>query len=418
MKRLLQVFIVSGFCTLVVFGIHFIFPSMITYFRANFSLSLDAIGTEYLEETVRYHHAHEVYARRPITSLLVINAVKHFDLSYAWAFIGINFFLLFVCGYLVYILARSYSFSHNIGLFSICTFFASYTILLAFFSGIYTYDEPIQYLALFSALIFLEKKLWWFFGFSLFISLLARETSALLFPSFFFILAGFSYVRKKQWKNLIHIFLVLIVPLFLYAATLFFILTNQGLLEKSGQYVLERRFIYLPFNFQSFQYTLEVFVLLFVVILFPLFIAYQSIDTIMADKSQKKALKATLLALAINTPIVFIGTRAREARLLALPLVFLWSLMGSLIHQSLQKFVFDLKKVLPWFSHRKLRSALWILLLLFLTLFLAFFSFHVYKPTLGGNSDFGFRAYLFVILVYVTFSYLLPVVQKNVSSYE
>tara|TARA_B100002003_G_C13824289_1_gene405579 strand:+ start:71 stop:487 length:417 start_codon:yes stop_codon:yes gene_type:complete len=138
----------------------------------------------------------------------------------------------------------------------------------------------------------------------------------------------------------------------------------------------------------------------------------------MADKSQKKALKATLLALAINTPIVFIGTRAREARLLALPLVFLWSLMGSLIHQSLQKFVFDLKKVLPWFSHRKLRSALWILLLLFLTLFLAFFSFHVYKPTLGGNSDFGFRAYLFVILVYVTFSYLLPVVQKNVSSYE
>lgn len=102
------------------------------------------------------------------------------------------------------------------------------TVLFAFFPPMYTYDEPLQYILLFLALIEFanRRRLLFMFWFSL--AMLARETSAILLPSLaWMVLSG--PLGPSSLAVRIKGLLTLAVPVMVYAIFLGVFLPWAGL---------------------------------------------------------------------------------------------------------------------------------------------------------------------------------------------
>jgi hypothetical protein len=415
-QKLVHLVLLIFFAVTVIFAVHYIFPSMLNYRTAGVSIFNygERIDHNFFElEVYNYHVSLPAFARRPTTSFLINLAHERFHLSYGNSFILINFGLLLLSGFILYLLSQSWGSSHQEALFSVALFYISFTILFAFFISIYTYDEPLQYLAIFLAMLFATKRRWLLFGVALFFALLTRESTIFLLPGFIIL---FAY-KKISWKKLLDAknfnisAIVVLLTLGVYLAVLFLFLRSLGLVGVSSDYFLNTRFGHWAFNFQDGQHALESIVSIILAVGWQFFVLIEHGRARNLTDRDKRIALAVLITFVISTPILLVATRVREARLLALPLVILLPLLGRYALFVFRSFRQRLGEYAVIWKKLELSSKLWLIAIIMFGIF----SFGVYAPTASGNFDWGYQGYLMLTLDLVLIYYYLHFV-KSISA--
>jgi hypothetical protein len=263
----------------------------------------------------------------------------------------------------------------------------SFPNLFAFVPPIYTYDEPLQTVTLFAACCFLPRP-----------GLLEQAEGSLPAASFHNIFnalsaglcMGLSWWARESGLLLLPVLAGLYLP---YASRQECVTLSLTVLTALGVLVLGRistdpakttgdlwqwqtRFSNLQANFCNIDYSVETLVGLGLVLAWPLVLLRPLL------RPYRFLAVGLLISLVANTLMVLLMTKAREARLFALPLMLVWPLLGLRRWQ------------LPT-VHKPIRPISWFLLALAVvgTLHLAW---NLYQSTVGPNTANLFREYLSV----------------------
>ena len=153
-------------------------------------------------------------------------------------------------------------------------------------------------------------------------------------------------------------------------------------------------------NFGTFSSSVETLVSFFLVLGPSLYFLYMTRKSKVYITLEKKYILAFLLTLAINTPIVMVATLARETRLFALPLVFLWPLAGQLFGRDLTLLT-NWKLLMDCFGNW--RYSLFLMALGIVSYVVAF---RLYVPSFPSKDNF-FNEYLFALLLIISLHFLL-----------
>jgi hypothetical protein len=286
-------------------------------------------------------------------------------------------------GVIVYVLAKKLGSSSKIALLSQTIFFLSFSIFFAFATNMHTYDEPLQYIFIFASLIFLLRNNNYLFGLCFFIALLARETTILLVPALLFISYKSSHINFKQtFKTL---FAVSILFLVYYSAW-----SLWGSSDRTNiDYLEKERFLEWRYSFQNWQFAKESFVMALAVLAPWVCMAYYSIKYKLFSNTRRLLIYGFIITCIINTPISFVAARAQEARIFALPVIFLWPLAGEFLLVYIQV----CKKYLAEISN--LWRGVYFIVSLIFAWYIAFIFF---DPTHSGIAGYAFQIYIFLIL--------------------
>lgn len=389
----------AAVCTAMIFAFHATFPSVINNLNQTAPTPYDELAAKMW----RLHSNHPAFAGRPLTSLLIKQLHDHVGLSFPVSFSAINFSLLFIAGVLLYFVARQHDITRRNALLSLPIFYVSFTILFSFFRSIDSYDEPIQYCLIFLTLFLINKQKWLLGGIALFLALLARETTVFLFPAlllYFFknqIPLKIFLTSKEGWKKIF--FLLIPLCAFLLAEQL--ILQEKNLSGGHVDYFVNNRFTHWRYNIQNNQFAIETLVSIFLTLAPPLFL-FMFHKNRPSSPTERNARRAFLLTAIINTVIVLVSARAREARLFALPLVFLWPLLGkyasTMIAAIRENLLINFKRL-----KKVIALCVWILTLPLLYRFAT----TVYRPTHSGGFNYGYQCYFFVTLSLLLLGILL-----------
>ncbi len=141
-----QEFTAAGLGVLAVLLLHLTTTSMI---RDN--PELDRSAAELITAAVEGHEQLGAFARRPLTSWR-IRVVEELGVSLYWAFVLVEFSLMFLSTILVGRAAAAFGLTPSERLWGIGAYLSSFTILFSFYSPNYSYDEPLQYCFIFLAL--------------------------------------------------------------------------------------------------------------------------------------------------------------------------------------------------------------------------------------------------------------------------
>ncbi len=350
----------------------------------------DRLSLVFLKSQIRYHQEFAPFARRPLTSMLIETTAQVFDIPLGKAFVWVNFFLLFLSGVLLYTLSRALYASQKQGLGNMVAYFLSFSVLFSFFPPVFSYDEPLQYCLILLALWAVVQRQWLLYVLFFTLSLITRETSVLLIPALFFFCPGIPNEKKPSHTHLKR-YAVLFSPVLLYGLFIgYYLETND--LWGATQNEMSSRFGCFLENFENTKNTIESLTSLFLSLGPFLYLTYVLLKRKTVATFDKKWLHAFLLTVALNTPLVFLTSFARESRLFALPLFFLWPVFSQLFGRELRLV-----------THRVTYSQLaknprYILVFLGLTLFNYLFCFQVYKKLGLGENNY-FTAYLFVLVL-------------------
>lgn len=250
------------------------------------------------------------FTTRPVTTFLIEGISSLTALSPWWGFVLAQFLLLTAAGYA---LARLSERLESPPLFSLAAFFLSFTVLFSFVTPNDSYDEAAQYLFLFLGLNALAAGRDFSFALLFFMALLTRETSALLLPG----LLPLGWRGKKSaWK--------FALPLIAFALYYF---TRDAAPDPN-------RFLYGARNFKDGKTAFESFVSLGIALALPLALL-GSARRLGIMRNHGPWIRAFWWSAALNSPVIFLTAYARESRLFALPLVFLWPLGGAWLERIL-----------------------------------------------------------------------------------
>jgi hypothetical protein len=288
--------------------LHLLIPSLLNFYHWSPSF---ARWQRFLAHIVDLH-ARIVgpFTARPVTTFVIESIGAATTLSPWWSFILAQ--LLFLTA-AAYALARLSERLDSDPLFTLATFFLSFTVLFSFVTPNDSYDEAAQYLFLFLSLNALLLKRDASFALLYFFALLARETSALLLPGL--IVLGWES-RKSAWKFALPV-----------AAFALYYLTRNAAPDPN-------RFLYWARNFKDIKTTFESLVSLCMALALPVAL-YGSTRRLGSMRAHAPWLRAFFLGVALNSPVIFFFAYARESRLFALPLVFLWPLCGAWVQRIL-----------------------------------------------------------------------------------
>lgn len=336
-----------------------------------------ALPFDYIETVIAAHSdgSDPAFVRRPWTTIS-IGALTAIGLTPKQAFIAVGLIGFFIAGVLVFLIALRLGLGERNALWSQALFQLSPTVLCAWFDPLYTYDEPIQYAAVLAALLALLHQRWVVYVPALMLALMARETSLLLLPAFFFI-------TSKRKLTII----ATLVSVALFAAWL--VIAPQGTSAAEFSTDLARRADYLAINF-SVERIGETIGFMLLVLALPLFLFFRQRTSI-----AQAWRKAFIIALLLNVPLVLVGAYAREARLFALPLVMLWPFMGSALHAELAQHG-GWRGLLQTF-----RSPLAALTLIAIGTLIAFGAYAGFTLTAGWQQDNLFHELLIAQLVFI-----------------
>ena len=388
-------YVMALLCTLTILSIHML-PSVDSMLNENNT----RISHVFLKSQINYHKEIAPFARRPLTTFLIESSQKIFGLKAGYAFILVNFLLLGYSGVLVYKLSRVLMASKTNGLTNMMVFFTSFSVLFAFFPPVFTYDEPLQYCFLLLALIaFVRRKwLWYIILFSL--ALVARETSILLLPALVLFLPNTeNHFGKNIFSNLKKYGLLILLPTVFYGCYVVFFIYHQKLLHATHIEMASRYSCFLE-NIESIKNSVESAVSIFITLGLFLYFTYFYLKRKNRPSWQNKFVFAFLLTVAINTPIVFLTAFARESRLFALPLLFVWPMF-------MQLFGSDLTFLKSKNDYNSLLKN-WRMMLVFTTITFTNIVFcFIYYPQLGLGENTYFAAYLFCTILLLTTHYCL-----------
>ncbi len=371
--------------TLIIFGIHML-PNMDSMLNENNT----RISHGFLKSQIDYHQEIAPFARRPLTSFLIESITGKIGIRHGHAFILINFILLFFSGLLLFKLSKTLKATTVQSLFNMCVYFSSFSVVFAFFPPVFSYDEPLQYcFILLSLIAFVERK--WFWYVTLFtLALISRETTMLLLPALLFFIPSLGKFNIRLLsKRHLRFCIPILLPLLFYGIYLvLFIYTHDQL--KATQIEMASRYSCFLENFESTKNTVETWTSLFLALAPFLYLIAVQMPRKDDPTWQKKWVGAFLLTVIINTPIVILTAFARETRLFALPLFFIWPLTASLFGREI-KLLFSIGLYPEVF-----RKWPYLLGLLALTAVNFWFCFQVY-PELGLGENTFFGEYLFLI---------------------
>lgn len=279
-----------------------------------------ALPHDYLDQCVAGHRggADPAFARRPLTTWS-IDALALLGVPVKGAFIAVGLLGFLLTGLIIRRIALRLGASPAEALWSQAMFHGSPTVLFAWFNPLYTYDEPLQYLALSLGLLWLLRERWAPAAVALTAALIARETSALLLPAL--VLLAPSRQRAA----------ILLAPVLLYASYL--LLRGDPVLSAWPEDLL-RRADCLALNLGPARLAETVAYLLLVLAL-PTYLLLRFRGQ--APGLQGRLTAGFLVALALNTAVVLSAALAREARLFALPLLLGWPLLGAALKAELRQ---------------------------------------------------------------------------------
>ena len=338
----------------------------------NYGLDASGLSADYLAEVVQYHQTEPAFARRPLTTWLVQGLAVLSGLSLAKSFVLLQLFLCWMGALALYALSPT----HRQGLLNQSLFLLGFSLFFAWFPPVYTYDEPLQYLLLFGSLAAWRSQKLWLGLLLLTAALVARETSWLLWPAFFW-LFGWGEDRLKGFKR------GTLAVLLVYAVWFFASEQLIGVSQDAGSEVL-LRFTLLAQNFDA-DHLSETLWMLFLVVGLPL-----QLCLLFPANWPKRECQAFWMALLLNTAVVLATARAREARLFALPLIFAWPWLAT----AIKSMFLEVEA-----RATQLAKGSWIYLLLVpLAYFLAKYSF---TQTAANPSENWFNEYLFVYLIVI-----------------
>lgn len=341
------------------------------------------ISEQTLTYVVELHQTDPTFNRRPLTTWLIQTCATTFHFSIGTAFILVNFFLYFLSAVALYHLSKLLQATNKMAAINMVVYLLCFSNLFAFFPPIYAYDEPLQYLLLFLTFIaYLKKKyvltILLFTG-----ATIARESSLFLLPAFvlFFEKSILHFPIQHDLKNKIKKITLILIPVIFYLCFNYWWIQKHQLTEAIMS-DLGVRLTGIELNFESSQAASETIISFYLVLGVPLlFIFWNSIRQHLTDEN-KKWINAFLLTLILNSIIVLTITKAREARLFAIPLLFIWPVFTQLFKENIQT-IFDVKN--------------YVLLLKKWQLLLYFFGFNVlsyfiaqylYVNTAGGDDWF------------------------------
>lgn len=256
------------------------------------------------------------FTRRPVTTALLHQAYLIFH--DAWiSFLVVQGVLLAAGAWALNLVAHREDGARP-ALFSQLLYFASFTVLFSFVTPNDAFDEPAQYLFLFLTLYFLREGRAVGFACALLASCLCRETSLLLVPGFWLLEPPASghprtFERLRRYGKYV-------LPLAAWAA--FYIWKDAA--GDPG------RFQYWAKNFASPKIAYETAISLALALTLPMALYFSR-----PPSSDKAWPRAFWLSFALNTPIVLFAAYARESRLLALPLIFLWPRAGAAVGHAI-----------------------------------------------------------------------------------
>ncbi|MBU2906570.1 hypothetical protein KO529_17360 [Arenibacter algicola] len=394
MKNYLQYFI-SFLFVLLIYAIHMLPVSDSMLNENNTKLS-----HVFLASQIRYHQEFAPFARRPLTSLLIEGSSGIFGVTLGESFVLVNLLLLFVSGILIYIISLKLNATKGQAIFNQVAYFLTFSIIFAFFPPVFSYDEPLQYCLILLSILALIREKWLYYVPLFLLAIIARESTLFLLPGLVIIFSGFSLKSKNMWNfGIKRKLLLLFAPMPLYVIYLGIFLWATGIWKETSEVAANRLSCYFQ-NFGTYASSLESIVSFFLVLGPGLYFLYMSHKSKIFSALEKKYVQAFLLAVVINTPIVMVATLAREARLFALPLIFLWPLAGQLFGKELRPLI------RPNLYLDCFRDWRYSMLLLLLSLISYAIAFRLYVPSFPSKDNF-FNEYLFVMLLIMSVHFVL-----------
>ncbi len=323
-------------------GLHLL-PSM------NSMLNLDAeswplgdrsLNMDYLSYNVEVHRTEPAFARRPCTTWIIDAVDAATGIGAARAFIATQFVLLFVSGLSLYRCARRLGSGPRPALLALVAYHLSFTVLSGWFPPIYTYDEPLQYTLLFGALVACHQRRWLVFALLFTAALCVRESSLLLLPSLFLFGSDGAWRPRTwgTWAGAAKAF-AFVLPVLLYGLFVLWYTHHLGAAERMTE-DLAGRTSFFEQNFGDAERTWETLIYLYLAVGLPATLLF-GMGPLSGPQREELAVfrRSFLLALLLNTVVVLVSTKAREARLFALPLLFAWPLLGSLLNERWERMV-------------------------------------------------------------------------------
>lgn len=371
------------------------------------------VSNGYLTYMVNYHKELPAFSRRPLTTFLIETTSQVSGLTIGHSFILVNYVLFFLSGLLLFSLSMHLTGHYWHSLLNIVVYFLGFSVLFAFFSPIYTYDEPMQYSLIFLGMWAFFKERWVLFVLSFTLAAIARETSLLLIPALAFFFMDIRSLKSrismlKHGKK----FVFILLPIVLYAIYLVLFLRGKTIVAL-GETELANRFSCFVENFQTPKNAMESLASLVLALGAPLYLLWSCVKHNPLSLQQRKFADAFLFLAVVNSMVVLVLTFARETRLFALPLFFLWPLAGQLFTKEFS-ILLSYKLYYPCF--RKWHHLFLFLLFNFLNYIL---SFRIYESSYDpiGESHL-FNEYLFVMLLVISTHFLLRHFLDKNPSYE
>lgn len=371
----------------------------------------NVISNVFLTSQINYHKEFAPFARRPLTTFLIERTASWLGTTMGMAFIWVNFSLLFLSGILLFRLSRVLEPGFLKGIFNVIIYFLSFSVLFAFFPPVFSYDEPLQYCLIFAGLISFLKKQWtgyvlWFTA-----AMIARENSAFLVLGLALcdVHTGFNYRKILSFRQLGY-YILIGLPILLYMAFIVFYIEVNELWEGT-QDEFHTRFSCFKENFKDTQSAIESVVSVLLTLGVFIYFLIASFTRHNPAPAEKKFVHAFILSSVVNTLIVLVAAFSREARLFALPLVFLWPLMAHYCYREI-RLLLTFNTYFRCFANWKYSASFGIL-----TLVNYLISFTVYVPSFPSSDNY-FNEYLFLSVQLMCLHYLLRhYVNRNPGAY-
>ncbi|GAB5539185.1 MAG: hypothetical protein Salg2KO_12880 [Salibacteraceae bacterium] len=291
----------------------------------------EVLNRNYIEAFLRSRVEISEFARRPLTTWL-IKLVNGVNIDISLSLVIVEYLGIFLALALLFKLSYALTNHWPSSYLSVLLFAVSFWFIHAFFTGIYAYDEPWQYVFLFASFNFLAKRQLIAFSAAFLLALIARESTALLLPGVFLFLIA----RKPYWskENLIAgIKTLWVIPAYL----LFVVLLIQwmGIGEETATYMGNERFKHWYFSFADRNVSIDTISALILSIAVPLALLIPMNNSNSTLKEFSGWKQAFWVGFILNTIIALSMTMGREARIFAQPVALIAPFLGLLLHQSL-----------------------------------------------------------------------------------
>jgi len=340
-----------------------------------------------LRSTLDYHRSLPVFAARPLTSGTVALLSRWTAVDETLVLALLNPLLLALSAVVLYALSLRWGAKPMGAWVAAALYLFSFPNFLAFVPPMYTFDEPLQMLTLFAAGCCLPRPAIWrpdagawtsspthnipyalLAGLWMGLSWWARESGLLLLP----ILAGL-YLPHSTKQERLGLGITVLTAL---GVLILGRLTTEPADTTGDLWQWQARFRNLQANFRNTDYRIETLVGIFLVLAWPLVLLRPLLGR------HRLLTMGFAVSLVINTMMVLLMAKAREARLFALPLMLVWPMLG------LRRYAWPNLK--GFFGPR---NGLILVMAIAGTLHLAW---NLYQSTVGPNCANLYREYLTV----------------------